>query len=152
MREIKFRAWDKIRKKMCVVIEIQFYGMYSKALLRESNGRGGYVDEWRKIDDMKLLEYTGLKDEHSKKQYHKDIKRCGGLGYFVIEYGFYDNGRAYEEYQGGYGWYLKSVKTGEVYDFTYINLHTFPVVGNIYENLDLLGETTSSTPVKPENE
>lgn len=53
MREIKFRAWDKINKDMFNVESINF------------QERRVYKDtvSYRKFEDIDLMQYTGLKEQ-----------------------------------------------------------------------------------------
>ena len=59
MREIKFRAWDKIRKEM---IEIHNLYWFEENCVR-FNGDGG----------AEILQFTGLKDKNGKEIYEGDV-------------------------------------------------------------------------------
>jgi len=67
MRKIKFKAWDKEKKIMCDVFNIQFDLGYAgiKAL--------NYCVFEREIEKIILLQYTGLKDRNGKEIYEGDI-------------------------------------------------------------------------------
>lgn len=112
MRELKFRAWDG--EQMLLFPEGMYGAEWDTAL------SCGY----------ELMQYTGLKDKNGKEIYEGDI----------VEYDIFSDG-VFEER-------VKEVIKIEFYDFephggsmcwtTYKNIE---VLGNIYENPGLLGES-----------
>lgn len=72
MREIKFRAWDKIYKKIFPVSFIDWDGdtVMIKGIPRENND---VVDfEYRSFDQVELMQFTGLHDNTKWEQLTKE--------------------------------------------------------------------------------
>ena len=125
-REIKFRAWDKENKKMAQVSRINF-------------GPGGirYL-----VDDSVLLEYTGLHDKNGREIYEGDIVSFGSV---------WNNGDNEDideefhigvvEYDPNYAVYNVNCEESGERHFMFmdvINYDGFGVIGNIFENPELL--------------
>lgn len=122
MREAKFRAWEKFLKQMIPVDNIDFE---QKMINTES--------AWRMFDEIEIMQYTGLKDKNGKEIYEGDICNCreyecfGKVEWNNEEAGFYFcvvmEGGGFEE--------------EHLYDY----VDELEVIGNIYENPELLVKT-----------
>ena len=133
MREIKFRAWLKEDKKM-VNVETMDFTDKSIQYLKKSEINNAYILRRESFVDVELMQYTGLKDKNGKEIYEGDIVlvKLGGISIWyktVIEL---------KE-----GALIASLINRE--DCFYIfnpgfDSNDFEVIGNIYENKNLLEE------------
>ena len=120
MREIKFRAWDKLNKEMINVESINF------------QERRVYKDtvSYRKFEDIDLMQYTGLNDKNNKEIYEGDIlfESFGERYYKVV----FKNGNFRTEFEGYFDEYS--------FDLIDVVLDLCEINGNIYENSELMEE------------
>lgn len=93
-----------------------------------------------------IMQYIGLKDKNGKEIYEGDIIEEDIIDHdrlYIVKFGNY-----HEQFmcsEPGYGWYLENIHTKEVCSIiTFMsgnNDYDEKVIGNIYENPDLLGDT-----------
>lgn len=139
-REIKFRAWHKKLKKMLFVTDISGVvdlqkdstEIYEISCAERNNG--GWVNGGsHEIDDVELLQYTGLTDKNGKEIYEGDIVTAlmdtPPMQHAPLGDSAYMKGAVIFEYgsflvDGEYLW-------GE-------HLHSIEVIGNIHENPELI--------------
>ena len=104
---------------------------YIKVIDENGNLVGDY-----EVNKETIGEYTGLNDKNSKKIFEGDIHEYNGKR-FIAKYGScFDNDRE----SNYFGWYFQEINATwcECCDGTE-NRH-INIVGNIYDNLELLGE------------
>lgn len=123
----KFRAWLKEEKRMTDVHEMTFIDgeVY---LISDITGFYAY-------EEFKLMQSTGLKDENGREIYEGDVVRYECCFESYVEEVIYDDKHC------NFGTIDKDEKTFSfdvlISDF---DVDCFEVVGNKYENLELLGE------------
>lgn len=113
MREIKFRAWDKGNNKMFIPYSIEFG---ENRVLKSATSLVYFKN-------VELMQYTGLKDMNGKEIYEGDILSNDEEYYKVV----FENA----SYRAEIGEYSL-----DLIDFA----HCCEIVGNIYENPELLGD------------
>lgn len=119
----KYRAWNKIQKKM-----IQVYGMSFDKNGILTSIKNKFTKEIYDVNNYELMQATGLKDDDGRDLYEGDIfvSRFSNLVYVV----YLDKERA--------SFWIKS-EAGDHPLFTLTPFHP-RIIGNIYENKDLLEE------------
>lgn len=129
MREIKFRVWDTENKEILRVQELDFEDtFYGGRLSIRTEQYNDYFD----IEDMILMQYTGLHDKNGKEIYEGDIVKVRRYSSFEIEVVKFDKGCFYA------GMHYGSSTRSTV---KLIQPKLTEVIGNIYENKELLNET-----------
>ncbi len=127
MKEIKFRAWDIEWKRF-------YYLVLTKEGVSDTINRNapvGKLSEW--------YQYTGLKDKDDADIYEGDIVRFGTAGFFPKIQG---DTRVVEFHDGCYCINGKRHDYMNKTDYILFGMwQTMPeVIGNIYENPELLKE------------
>ncbi len=149
-REIKFRAWLKKDKSINEVLEINWTGRPT-ALLKKGNLRNDF-----RLEDLVLMQYTGLKDKNGVEIYEGDIVSLDGNMTADNSLGWLPNGWMFDK-DDKYpvvwdkklaGWVLKmpiKYNSEDEENVKYLNharglliTEAVEVIGNIYENKDLL--------------
>ncbi|MEK5334415.1 YopX family protein [Lysinibacillus sp. FSL W8-0992] len=118
MREIKFRAWEKNLKEIIHVNDINF-----------KNNQINTNGPWRTFNEIELMQYTGLKDANGVEIFEGDILRAPleGARNFAVRY---DDSKckfiSVTVIEDGVEWFMDVSRRHHV-------------IGNIYENPELLG-------------
>ena len=124
MRELKFRAWDKVEKKM-------LFGADPFAI-HVSGSNEPLLAKTHKNEDCIFEQYTGLKGKNGKEIYEGDILHSKvGINYAV----------SYNDCNGRFEMWSKDGYGGGIADVQYIKEFDIKVIGNIHENPELLGDT-----------
>ena len=124
----KFRAWDKECMEMANVTDINYKGNW---VVDEPHVVLDTRCDLLPFDEVELMQATGLKDKNGVDVYQGDIIKCtSGCPHEVIWL---------EEYGGTFiggmpAWYLSGLNNG------YAWTGKEEVIGNIYENPELLEE------------
>ena len=156
-REIKFRAWDKKRKKFINELaqnapHESHYGLSLTGKLVQFGISMDFQQYWEweeKPDEVILMQYTGLEDKNRKEIYEGDIVEffyaTGGsypnhTGEKIVASVFWGQRKCEEQECGIYHTWLIKTKDN-VLNFS--SLENFDkkwikIIGNIYENPELL--------------
>ena len=135
MREIKFRAWDKERK--CFLNNIDFASDVNPT--RDSDK----TIQLRYRDAFELMQYTGLKDKNGKEINEGDILEIDEEGRKMFDAAGSDGSgvakRQIVSFKDG-SWMTGRSPLDLYHENTYlwILLPSCEVIGNIYENPELL--------------
>lgn len=135
MREIKFRAWDKENEHMVYSDKYECYYNFS---FDSKTGNltcavnychcdifGDEHDDWNELDN--IMQYTGITDKNDKGIYDGDICKC------IDEDGLYQ-----VKCDPDIAAFVFVQHDRTMFSFGDYSGRDFEVVGNIYENPELL--------------
>lgn len=142
---IKYRAYIKNDYKKELIGKIldvsSIHLKTKKVIIGYSLNKNNYGNKSFSFDDIELMQYTGLHDENGKEIYEGDIIEfsydmfVGNFDTFIAKgVVVFDEGAFYVEL-------LENERTtkDEAYLLYSINLDTIEVIGNKFENPELLG-------------
>ncbi len=118
----KFRAWLKADKEMISVEEIAFDTKWVRSFYK-------LTSRWFKLEEVELMQSTGLCDKVDTEVFEGDILRhqIQTEYTFIVKYDK-DKGR----------WYGDGLSRTYRIDITKDFLQYYKVIGNVYENQELL--------------
>ena len=141
VREIKFRVWDKYGKYMRYLGDdshdsIEFFDENRASYYNLQCGDGGASTTEEDCDGYgfsPLMQYTGLKDKNGKEIYEGDI----------VKYNY--NNQVYQDVYAEVEYSIAGFRLNADYISRHLSRHIriadtdyYEVVGNIYENPELL--------------
>lgn len=93
MRKHKYKAWNKRDKKMeCVdflnLSPANFCGQYYVAPPEDLFGVATRKGNLLSLDEVILLQYSGIEDSKNKEIFEGDVVRLAGYGNYVVEFPF----------------------------------------------------------------
>ena len=129
MRNIKFRAWDTENKEMLKVQELDFEDtFYGGRLSIRVDKYNDYFD----MEDMILMQYTGLKDKNGKEIYEGDIVQAVFADKEEPEI------KSVVVYVEAAACYMVIANNGDEWELGYLN--EIEKIGNKWDNPELLEE------------
>lgn len=149
MREIKFRAWDRSQGKMLYFSLATIYGYEGEAngvFLPDGttlNENSGFGSSNCVNPDLTIMQFTGLLDKQGREIYEGDIfpfTKCDNTYLHVIPAaGPSDINLPIVFEDGAFGFNIPTIGGGIVHErASAALLHRMPVIGNVYENQELL--------------
>jgi uncharacterized phage protein (TIGR01671 family) len=165
MREIKFRIWNKKLKRWhqggtdpdSIRNKTDSVSLFGEIILfgellhdQHEDGAGDYDNLLKAVDDLIALQCTGLKDKNGAEIYEGDIV---SISYIDDQFNPKPDSISEVVYDNSYaGFIYKHIRAESKSDSLY-QVFQLPidflrkrveVIGNIYENPELLGETSEN--------
>ncbi len=140
----KFRAWKKAGKELGRVGQITFEldGSVSCVLFK-----GKFLDFNVPINEIVLMQSTGLRDKNGKEIFEGDVLEIQGIK-MIVKFGSYkyletskNNGHILGILHDGLGFYVECIDVADpdnISPFEPETLKNSQIIGNIYENRELL--------------
>lgn len=125
-REIKFRLWDKKNQQMIDCDGLKAIGIFA---LQEGLSPEDFLI-LPTTDDIILMQFTGLHDKNGKEIYEGDIVNCIDTNPAIFEVKFIE---------GGFCCTSNNILPFDINSFYPSIGCRIEVIGNIYENPELMG-------------
>ena len=127
----KFRAWMKSLKWMCDVTNISFDSKFVDICQQGDTER--YTEMSVEFDEITLMQSTGLKDKNGKEIFEGDILACKTDDEVINLNIFWDEEHALFMFES-----KKYNEQEPLAELVEDNTYPFGIIGNIYENRELL--------------
>ena len=136
---IKFRAWDKRGKEMWKVATLHIEDEYAD-LFKTNIYENPFNDPWAKFEDVILMQSTGLKDKSGVEIFEGDVVKVSDGGneedsYTSVVKNYANEGYPAFDIEAPSSWRYESNILSAIIGGDY---ETIEVIGNIYENRELL--------------
>ena len=132
MREIKFRAWDKVNKEMCKITQLLFWEGEKIGIVSVDTERGEL--QHLPVESFEIMQFTGLQDKNGKDIYEGDIinNECYN---FEVKFGEWYCAEVERHYTG---FYLVNAEFDDSSLSELVQYDDCEIIGNIHEHKDLL--------------
>ena len=146
MRTIRFRAWDEQNKIMHNDFQFIKSGDEGNDWIVFTSDKQTLQDSTHPFENpyfgqqLKIMEYTGLKDKNGVKIFEGDIVKYYGYDYSEDgDFEYYKVEFTKECYGEKWGWDLVDIK-GNAHEYYYggFNAENCVVIGNIHSNPEIL--------------
>lgn len=133
----KFRAWDVLAEKM--IDEILMISFVRKEIIGKFSDGSTSVplkfEDERNGEDVILMQSTGLKDKNGKEIFDGDVLACKTDDEVINLNIFWDEEHALFMFES-----KKYNEQEPLAELVEDNIYPFEIIGNIYENPELLEE------------
>lgn len=146
----KFRAWHKTCEEMG---RIAFIRYRQSGEIAHLSFRGNTYSGLVKLDEIELMQSTGLKDKNGREIFEGDILEIQGIK-MIVKFGSYkyletskNNGHILGILHDGLGFYVECINAADpdnISPFEPETLKNSQIIGNVLEDGDLIdGKKTS---------
>lgn len=142
MRDINFRAWYTEKEKMYEIAKVDMWGDPDQATCDLASADEELFDIY--LNEVETMQYIGIKDKHGREICEGDIIQTyfsfspGDAGYGMSQKPFVVK---WEQSRAAFRAYKPNAETLhllDIVDFFGMQSKLYEVIGNIYENPELL--------------